>query len=147
LFSKPPIEEIGKFAQWILKQENIKYNSKMLAQIIKKCYPDIRKTIWALQENSINGELSCAEVYSSESVFKEIQLAMINKQVELTRQLLRDNWILYPQLYDYLYENSNKFPSMGGAILKIGEHINNTVLNEEINFMHMLMEMLRDGVI
>lgn len=147
LFSKPPMKDIATFAAWILKKEKIKYDPKMLAQIIKKCYPDIRKTIWALQENSINGELSSVDVYSSESIFKEIQIAMLAKNVDKTRQMLRDNWILYPQLYDYLYDNSNLFPSMGGAILKIGESIKNTTLNDEINFMHMYMEMLRDGVI
>jgi replication factor C subunit 2/4 len=147
LFSKPPMVEIGKFASYILKREGIKYNPKKLAQIIKKCYPDIRKTIWALQENSIDGELKSIEVYSSESVFKEIVNAMLAKDVGKTRQMLRDNWILYPQLYDYLYDNSNLFPSQGGAILKIGDHCKNAVLNEEINFMHMFMEMMRDGVI
>ena len=147
LFNKPPMAEIGKFCSYILKQEKVKYEPKKLASIIRKCYPDIRKTIWALQENSINGELIGEDIYSTESIFKAILKAILAKDVDGVRQELRNNWILYPQLYDYLYENSFQFSSQGGAILKIGDHYKNSVMNEEINFMHMLMEMLRDGVI
>ena len=146
LFNKPPMEEIGKFCAFILKKEKIKYDPKILAQIIKKCYPDIRRTVWALQDNSINGELMGSQVYSSENVFNDILTAMLKKDVNGVRKQLRDNWILYPQLLDYLYENSNQFPSQGGAILKIGDHLGQT-LNEEVNFMHMFMEMIRDNVV
>lgn len=148
LFNKPPMAEIGKFAAKILKAEEIKYDVKKLVEIIKKCYPDIRKTVWALQENSFDGELLGDNVYSSENVFKEILDAMLAKDIDKIRQSLRDNWILYPQLYNYLFENSNRFSSQGGAILKIGDHCKNImVMNEEINFMHMIMEMIRDKVI
>jgi DNA polymerase III delta prime subunit len=146
LFSNPPASDIGKFCAYILKKEKIKYDPKILAQIIKKCYPDIRKTIEALQENSIKGELRTANIYSSESVFENVLKAMLKKDVNGTRKLLRDNWILYPQLFDYLYDNSNQFPSQGGAILKIGDHLGQT-MNDEINFMHMFMEMIRDNVV
>lgn len=146
LFDKPPLNEIAGYCSYILKREKIKYDKKLLAKIIKKCYPDIRKTIWALQENSIDGELVGGEVYSSEGIFKEILDGMLKMDVGTVRQLLRDNWIMYQQLYDFLYENSHMFPSQGGAILKIGDHLKPT-MNDEINFMHMFMEMIRDNVI
>ena len=145
----PPIKEIALFARKILMSENIHYDPKVLATIVKKCYPDIRKTINSIQENSIDGKLVDSKVYSSEEIFNDILKYMLKSDLEAVRKTLRSHYIDYIQLYEFLYDRATEFASPGGAILEIGDHIrwNDTVANQEINFMHMFCKMLWDSVI
>lgn len=145
----PPVKEIGLFMSRILKKEKIKYDSKTLVSIIKKCYPDIRKTIWTIQENSIDGVLVDTHVYSTEQTFQNILKAIKDKDIDEIRTLIKKNYINYTQLYEYLYENVGEFDSPGGAIIEIADHIRwtTTVANEEINFMHMIMRMYSSKII
>ncbi len=149
LFEKPPFKEMLMFAGRILIKEKVKFDPKLLKALVEKCQPDIRKMIWSLQENSVDGELVNTMTYSSEEVYKDIHEAMLSKDLNLVRKLLRENWVLYEQLYEYLFDNADKFPSMGGAILKLGDHFrwNKQVLNQEINFVHMIVEMIQEKVI
>lgn len=145
----PPIKDVGLFVSRILKAEKIKYDSKVLVSIIKKCYPDIRKTIWTIQENSIKGELIDAQVYSSEKLFQDIFTKMREKDIDGIRELLRKNFINYTQLYEFLYENAGEFESPGQAIIQIADHLrwDSNVANKEINFMHMVMTMLWKNIV
>lgn len=145
----PPIKDIGLFCSKILKAEGVEYQNATLISIIKKCYPDIRKTIWALQENTIKGKLVGDLISTSEALFKEILAKMLVQDVESIRNLLRSNFVDYDQLYEYLYENLGEFSSPGGAILEIGDHArwSKDVANKEINFMHMVFKMIWGKVI
>ena len=148
-FVKPPIKEMVVFASKILKAEDVKFDSKTLITLVQKCYPDIRKMIMSLQENSLDGELANTMTYQSEDVYNDIQDAMLEKNINKVETLLHENHILYEQLYEYLYDNSQRFTSQGGAILKIAEGLrdNRNALNQEINFMHMFMTMIWEKVI
>jgi DNA polymerase III delta prime subunit len=147
--SNPPLKDIGTYASKILKQENIKFDTKVLVSIIKKCYPDIRKTVSSLQENVINGELKNDRVISSDQIFGEILKMVINQDLENIRKTLRSNYIDYVGLYEFFYENVGEFKSPGGAILKIGDHLrwNREHANKEINFMHMVMQMIWEKIV
>jgi len=149
LFEKPPVKDMVVFASNILKAEGVKFDSKTLITLVQKCYPDIRKMIWSLQENSLDGELVNTMTYQSEDVYKDIQDTMLEKDMDKVRTLLRENWILYEQLYEYLFENFKRFSSPGGAILKIAEGLkfNKAALNQEINFMNMFVTMIWEKVI
>jgi len=140
----PPIKDIVLFAARILRSENIQFDNKILVSIVKKCYPDIRKTIWALQENSIGGKLVDSQIYSSEKIFREILASMLKQDIEDVRRLLRSHYINYIQLYEFLYENVGEFKEPGRAILQIGDHLrwDSTVANKEINFIHMVAQMM-----
>jgi DNA polymerase III delta prime subunit len=145
----PPFKEIVLFASKILKAEKIECEPKVLIELVKKCYPDIRKVIQVLQENSIDGKLTNINIFSSEEIFKEILDSMLQKDIESTRRLLRSNYVNYQQLYEYLYENCTQFASPGGAILKIAEHMRHdqTIANKEINFIYMFSQMMWSKVI
>jgi DNA polymerase III delta prime subunit len=56
-FEAPPKKEIGKLALNILRKEKVKVEPQALMDIVQKCYPDIRRTINVLQENTIDGVL------------------------------------------------------------------------------------------
>jgi DNA polymerase III delta prime subunit len=148
-FDNPPVKDIGLHVSRILKAEKVKYTPKILANIIKKCYPDIRKTIWVLQENSIDGELKESTIYSPEELFADIFQKMLKRDFDGIRTILRSNYINYVYLYELLYTKWTEFKSPGEAIILIGEHLrdNNEVPNKEINFMKMAMMMAKGNVI
>jgi DNA polymerase III delta prime subunit len=145
----PPKKEIGLFCSKILKKENVSFDTKTLIKIVQKCYPDIRQTINVLQENTIGGKLVDSRIYSSEDVFRTVVAAMKEKDIEKVRGIIKANYIIYPQLYEYLYDNAGEFTSPGGAILSIGEHLfrDSTIANKEVNFIHMVVEMMFNNAI
>lgn len=144
-----PLKDIILFGSRTLKAEKIEFENKLLIKVAKKCYPDVRKTIQALQENSIGGKLVDSKIYTAEEIFEQLLELVINKDLEKIRSMLRSNYIDYVSLYEFLYENVGKFPSPGGAILEIADHIrlDNDVPNKEINFIHMVTNMMYQKVI
>jgi len=148
----PPKTEIAKFCFMILKNENIKLNKETvdhIKQIVEKCYPDIRRTINVLQENCIDGSLIGSRLSKSEGIWKIILEGIISKDIENVRQVLKSNYIDYNELYSYLFENAGGFKEPGGAILKIGEHLHRNTISDikEINFMHMVVDMIYSGIV
>lgn len=143
-FDNPPKKEIGKLCLKILKEEKIKYDSKTILEIIKKCYPDIRKTINVLQENSIDGKLIGSRIYASEILFEKIFSLILAQDLDSIRQELKSNYIPYPELFEYIYERVGEFKKPGAAILLIGKHLfqDNFVAIKEINFISMIVDMI-----
>ena len=147
--TNPPKKEIGRYCLKILKSEKVKYEAKDIIDIIEKCYPDIRKTIETLQENTIDGVLTGSQVFATETLFNDIFQAMMKQDVEEVRTLLRSNYIDYTNLYYYLYENAGEFPEPGGAVLRIGKALrwDSMVAIREVNFMEMFFDMLYGKII
>ena len=145
----PPAKEIGKLCLNILRNEEVKFNVKDVIAIVEKCYPDIRKTINVLQLNTINKKLVGSRLSVSEDVWKKILWLMLKQDVENVRKELKSNYIDYPDLYKYLYENAGGFEQPGAAVLLIGEHLNRDTFYpiKEINFMHMYMQMIFQKVV
>lgn len=145
----PPAKEIAKFCVKILLKEKVKFKTKTIVSIVKKCYPDIRKTISALQENSINGNLISDNTSSSEPLWEKIMNLSIQGNIEEVRKEIKSNYIDYNLLFKYFYDNSGRFKEPGGAILTIGDHLrwNRTYPIPEINFMHMIVNMIYENII
>ena len=145
----PPGKEMFMFAKKILKKEGVVHQDKTIVSIVKKCYPDIRKTIMTLQENTINGKLVGDMVSTSEEVWQNILKQLLSVDIEGVRKSLRSNFIAYTELYGFLYDNVGEFKTPGEAIIEIADHLrwHTDVANKEINFMHMVMRMAKNGVI
>jgi len=145
----PPAKDIFHHMAKILKAEGVKYNKKTLLELVKKCYPDIRSTIGVLQENSIGGVLSGDLISSSENLNKDIMRFILAGDLEAVRKTLRSNYIDYSSVYEYLYNNAGSFKSPGDAILEVGQHLvwDSTIAIKEINFMHMVVSMMKNGAI
>jgi hypothetical protein len=84
-----------------------------------------------------------------EELLADILAGALRGDVERVRGLLRSNTINYTELYKYFFDNVGQFKSPGGAILAIGEaHRWDALVSiKEINFMHMVFKMLREGAI
>ena len=145
----PPAKKIFEFCSYILKSEKVTFNPQTVVSIIRKCHPDIRKIIWSLQENTINGKLIGDKISASEDTWKAVLSGMLQGDVDGVRKTLKSNYINYTELYAYLFDNVGEFKSPGDAIIEIGEHLyrNEIVAIPEINFMSMFVGMMRNGVI
>lgn len=146
----PPKKEIGKLLLKILRAEKIEVpKSKYIIDIIQKCYPDIRKCINVLQENCIDGELKGASLSASEDVFRKILDGMLKQDIDNVREELKSNYIPYPELYQFLYENAGEFKQPGAAILLIGKHLfqDTTIAIKEVNFMAMFVDMIYGEIV
>lgn len=145
----PPAVEIYKFCENILKQEHVSYTKKILLDIVKKCYPDIRKTIQTCQENTVNKRLVGSNISSLENVYGEIFEYMKKRDVDSIRKTLRSSFIDYKDLYRYFYNRIDDFKEPGLAILDIGEYMyrDSFVAIKEINFVAMIVSILNNGSI
>jgi DNA polymerase III delta prime subunit len=151
--NNPPATDIFNHCLFILKNENIKVGQaekKAVVEIVKYCYPDIRDAINTLQQNVIKGKLRVKPVFAaSDEVFQIIFEALKRKDLDEIRKTLRSNFISYPDLYAYLFENVGDFKSPGDGILAIGEALrwDSLVAIKEINFMTMVMDILKRGIV
>jgi hypothetical protein len=127
----------------------VQFEGKDVIDIISKGYPDIRRIINVLQENTIDGKLTGSKMDSSEDLYKKILQLMLEQDIEQVREELRSNFIPYENLYEYLYNNAGEFKEPGGAILNIGRFLyqDSTVANREINFMTMCVQMIYEKII
>jgi len=146
----PPAKDIFGFCLKILEKENIEVmNKKAIVDTIKKLYPDIRSIINTLQYNTINKTIDLIKIEKSNEIYKEILGQMKVNDLEGIRKNLRTFAINYPELYQYMFDNVDQFKSPGDAIIHIGEHLyrDAIVAIKEINFMHMVVYMLKLGVV
>ena len=155
--SNPPAPDIFKYCKNILQKEKVKFDTKTIVDIVKKCYPDIRNTIITLRQNVVDGKLSENIVRSSSQVVYQNILYNMNVDPGEVRKILKSNSVHYEGLYDFIFEylmdespeRPDIFADEANAIIHVGEALyrNSTVSNKEINFMHMYFSMIKDKTI
>jgi len=147
--NRPPGKEIWERLNMILDSEKIVMEKVLLKEVIKECYPDIRRMINSLQMSVVNGKIERVVYSVGEELLSKILSAILKKDMELLRKTLRSNVINYTELYRYLFENVTDFKSPGDAILAIGEahRWDGMVSIKEINFIHMVFQMIKDGTV
>jgi DNA polymerase III delta prime subunit len=146
----PPATDIFKHCSKVLLNEGIKvHDKKAVVSLIKEMYPDIRGILNTLQMNVVDGEIKDIRTYNTNDVYADILKSIKDKDPNNVRQLLRSNMVHYPELFSYLYENVSEFTDVGNAIIMIGEHLyrDNFVSIKEINFLAMVLRMIRDKVV
>jgi DNA polymerase III delta prime subunit len=146
---KPPAKEIFYRLNEILEAQGVEIKNVLLKDVIKECYPDIRGMINSLQMSAVNGIIKRVIYSVSEQLLSDILSAILKKDVEQIRKLLRSNTVNYKELYNYLFNNAGKFKSPGDSILAIGEahRWSAWVSIQEINFMYMVFTMIREGAV
>jgi replication factor C small subunit len=149
-FPNPPMKKLAKFCLSILKQENItEIDKSLIVSIIKKHTPDIRRIINTLQFNTIDGKLLKIIDINTDKSNQEILKAMLDSDIDNVRKTLRSNPIDYNNLYSFLYENVGEFKSPGDCIILIANALrdDNISFNKEINFMGMVCNGLKHGIL
>jgi replication factor C small subunit len=148
----PSKKDIAFFMDSILTQENIQYEKEDLAIIIKKYYPDLRKTINAFQKYSSDGklilnvrELNANDAYLN-GILNELKKPTYSSFTNI-RQLLADaDLSSYEDVYRFLYEQIENYAlnreGMITIILEEYMYHSSFVLDKEINIVACISRIL-----
>lgn len=142
----PPLQECAKFCTNILKQEGIsvaKEQKPLLLKLIKSRYPDMRKIINNLQQNSVDGKLDIKNdserLKVAETLFKyvskgkkieEVRAYMIQQEAEFG-----DYHDLLTDLFEVVFKTELEQSKKATMLLIISEAMkdHNIVMDQEIN--------------
>lgn len=147
---KEMISEIFKRLVFILTEENIKYDGKVLAEVVVKYFPDFRRLINELQTFSkVCGEINEQVLsFTSDVNTNKLYSALKSKKFGDLREWVVENVDndaarLYRKIYDGLKDNlaPNSIPQ---AILLIADYQYKAafVSDPEINLLACLIEMM-----
>ena len=133
----------------ILKDEQIKFDPKVLAELIQKHYPDFRRTINELQRYSVRGEIDTGVLFNlSESNTKELMSSLKDKKFNDMRKWVINNLdkepsSLFSTIYSNLYEALEP-KSVPQAVLIIAGYQYKAafVADHEINMVACLTEIM-----
>ena len=104
---KPVVEQAAKRCFNILKQENVKVSDeqkKKFVRLVKRLFPDLRKTINEIQKSVIDGEL-CIDSNGSDSELLSSVFEGIKKDSLQVRKYLIENEDRFQGDYDTLLAN------------------------------------------
>ena len=133
----------------ILDTEEIKYDKRVVAEVIKTHFPDWRRTLNELQRYSVSGTIDAGILVNLSDVnIKELMTCMKNKEFTNVRKWVVDNLDSDPvhllrSVYDNLYEyvDGSTIPH---CVVVLGEYQYKSafVADQEINVMACLTEMM-----
>lgn len=138
--------------EFILKEEKIGYDKKVLTQLIIKHFPDFRRTLNELQRYSSAGIIDIGILSEVGDIkIKELMDHMKNKDFSAARvwvvsNIDNDPQHIFRKLYDGLYENL-KSGSIPTAILALAEYQYKSafVADQEINLVACIVELMMGG--
>jgi DNA polymerase III delta prime subunit len=140
-----------KRVEWILQQENVKYDKEVVAAIVTKHFPDNRRILNELQRYSVSGSIDKGML----SNVSDIQLADLLRALKdkdfasarkwVTNNLDNDPARIFRKLYDNLYE-SLKPQSVPQLVLILAKYQYQAafVADAEINLIACLTEIMVD---
>jgi len=133
----------------ILKEEQIEYDKKVIAELIQRFYPDFRRTINELQRYSVRGKIdsgilvSLSEINNKEliSLLKEKRFGDMRKWV--VQNLDKEPSSLFRSIYDILYTSLDP-KSIPQSVLIIADYQYKAafVADNEINLVACLTEIM-----
>jgi|TARA_A100000164_G_scaffold107485_1_gene94741 replication factor C small subunit len=151
----PSKKDVAVHLTKVMELESITYDNEDLKVLIDSSYPDVRKIINATQRSVVDNKVVMDRQSTIQNDYKLKVLDILKTQDKKTafsnlRQLLADNAIRdYSDCFRLLYDNVDDFAAgnMAAVILILAryEQSDMQVVDKEINFMAMLIELL--GVI
>lgn len=143
-FAKPNRDDILVYALTVLASERVKCTEDLVLKYIAVGYPDIRKIINLLQQNTIGGKLQPLQTAGESGDYKFALLELLERgQWQEARKLAcaevaREEW---EDVFRFLYENLDKSPSFNSkekwesGIVIIADHLykHGIVADPEIN--------------
>jgi len=138
-----------KRIEYILGEEGIEYEEKVLVQLVMRHFPDFRKVINELQRYSVAGVIDIGILSRVGSIkINELTTAMKSKTFSDVRKwvvenLDNDQTRIFRKIYDGLYETMNA-QSIPRAILILAEYQYKSafVADQEINMTACLTELM-----
>ena len=141
--------ELMKRVGDILDRENVKYEKKVVAELIMKHFPDNRRVINELQRYSASGEIDSGILVNlSEVNMKELITHLKMKEFTKVRKWVVDNidndpTKIFRKVYDSLY-NYMEPSTIPSAVIILGEYQYKAafVADQEINLLACLTEIM-----
>ena len=135
----------------LLKEENIEYDNKVLAELIQRHYPDFRRTINELQRYSVRGKIDSGILVSlSEINNKELVKLLKEKRFTDMRKwgvqnLDKEPSSLFSSIYEILYKHLQP-QSVPEAVLTIADYQYKSafVADHEINMVACLTQIMAE---
>ena len=136
-------------AIYILKKQNISYDEKVIAELIKKHFPDFRKLINELQRYSVSGTIDAGILVNvSDENLKSLLTHLKNKEFSdmrkwVVQNLDNDPVKIFRKIYDTLYQSLEP-STIPIAILIIADYQYKSafVADQEINLVACLTELM-----
>jgi DNA polymerase III delta prime subunit len=133
----------------ILELENIKYDKRVVAEVINKYFPDWRRVLNELQRYSISGTIDAGILVDIAEVnIKELMHSMKNKEFTNVRKwvvnnLDNDSVRLFRRIYDNLYDFVDG-SSIPHVVVILGEYQYKSafVADQEINLLACFTEIM-----
>ncbi len=142
---KPEIKQAAKRCFNILKQENVTVSDEQkvkFGQLVKRTFPDLRKTINELQKSVVDGELFIDSNGSDSELLKAITEGLKKDSIQVRKLLIEsedrfqgDYDTLLANLLNYLYEQPIDEFKKKQMITVIADHLYRSafVVDKEIN--------------
>jgi len=136
-------------ATYILKEQNVDFEEKVLAELIKKHFPDFRKLINELQRYSVAGTIDAGILVNvSDENLKTLVSHLKGKEFGDMRKWVVNNIDndpvkVFRKIYDSMYENLQK-ETIPHAVLIIADYQYKSafVADQEINLVACLTELM-----
>ena len=139
------MKRLGK----ILDDEQVKYDKKVLAELIQKYYPDFRRTINELQRYSVRGTIDSGILFSlSEANKKELIKILKEKIFNDMRKWVINNLdkepsSLFTSVYEILYSSLESSSVPQSILILAGYQYKSAfVADQEINMVACLTEVM-----
>ena len=142
---KPEIKQAAKRCFNILQQENVTVSDeqkKKFGQLVKRTFPDLRKTINELQKSVVDGELLIDSSGSDSELLKAVAEGLKEDSLKVRKFLIEnedrfqgDYDTLLANLLDYLYDQPIDEFKKKQIITIIADHLYKSafVVDKEIN--------------
>ena len=136
-------------AVYILKEQNVSYEYKVLVELITKHFPDFRKLINELQRYSVSGSIDAGILVNvSDENLKTLVTHLKNKEFSDMRKWVVNNLDndpvkIFRKIYDTLYTNLEP-STIPHAVLIIADYQYKSafVADQEINLVACLTELM-----
>jgi DNA polymerase III delta prime subunit len=136
-------------AVYILKEQNVSYEDKVLVELITKHFPDFRKLINELQRYSVSGSIDAGILVNvSDENLKTLVTHLKGKAFSDMRKWVVNNLDndpvkIFRKIYDTLYTNLEP-STIPHAVLIIADYQNKSafVADQEINLVACLTELM-----
>jgi len=133
----------------ILNEQEVKYDDRVVAEVINNHFPDWRRVLNELQRYSVSGNIDAGILVNiSEINIKELIIAMKNKEFTNVRRWVVDNLDndpvrIFRNIYDHLYVVMDG-SSIPYAVVILGEYQYKSafVADQEINMLACLKEIM-----
>ena len=133
----------------ILNQENVKYDKKVVLELITKYFPDWRRILNELQRYSASGKIDAGLLVNLQEVqIHDLMVSLKKKEFTKVREWVvqhidNDPIRIYRLIYDSLYDNVDG-STIPHAVVCIGDYCykSSFVADQEINLLACLTELM-----